>query len=57
MDGDLQHFIGVIHQKIPKGKQNKTKCKLAKWLSEQAYQELRKKEKQKTREKGKDIPN
>ena len=29
----------------------------AKWLSEEALQQLRKEEKQKAKEKGKDIPN
>ena len=38
---------------IPK----KKKCKKAKWLSEEALQRAVKKEKQKVKEKDKDIPN
>ena len=34
----------------------KINCKMVKWLSEEALQKLRK-EKQKAKEKGKDIPN
>ena len=33
------------------------KCKKAKWLSEEALQAAEKKEKQKVKEKDKDIPN
>ena len=43
MDGGLQHCIGGIQQKIPK----KKNCKLAKWLSEEAYKELRREAKDK----------
>ena len=35
----------------------KKNCKKAKWLSEEALQIAEKEEKQKVREKGKDIPN
>ena len=38
---------------IPK----KNKCKRAKWLSEEALQIAKKEEKQKAKEKGKDISN
>ena len=44
----------VVTKTIPKGGE---KCKKAKWLSEEALQIAEKKEKQKAREKGKDIPN
>ena len=43
----------VVIKTIPK----KKKCNKAKWLSEQALQKLREEEKQKAREKRKDIPN
>ena len=35
----------------------KKKCKKAKWLSEEALQIAKKEEKQKAKEKRKDIPN
>ena len=38
---------------IPK----KKKCKKAKWLSKEALQIAEKEEKQKSKERGKDIPN
>ena len=38
---------------IPK----KNKCKMTKWLSEEALQIVEKRREPKTREKGKDIPN
>ena len=44
----------VVTKIIPKGKK---KCKKAKWLYEEALQELRKEEMRKAKEKGKDIPN
>ena len=43
----------AVIQTIPK----KKKCNKAKWLSEEALQKLREEEKQKAREKMKDIPN
>ena len=43
----------VVTKTIPK----KRKCKKAKWLSEEALQRAAKKEKQKVKEKDKDIPN
>ena len=43
----------VVTKTIPK----KRKCKKAKWLSEEALQRAVKKEKQKVKEKDKDIPN
>ena len=43
----------VVTKTIPKEK----KCKKAKWLSEEALQIVKNKEKQKAKEKRKDIPN
>ena len=43
---------GAVIKTIPK----KKKYKKAKWLSRRLYKYLRKKEKQKAKEKGKDIP-
>ena len=48
---DIVQEAGI--KTIPKEK----KCKKAKWLSEEALQQLRKEEKQTAKEKGKDIPN
>ena len=42
----------AVIKTIPK----KNKCKKAKWLSEEAYKQLRKEEKLKAKEKRKDIP-
>ena len=46
----------VVQERVTKTPKKK-KCKKAKWLSEEALQQLRKEEKQKAKEKGKDIPN
>ena len=44
---------GAVIKTIPKEK----KCKKARWLSEEALQIAEKEEKQKAKEKRKDIPN
>ena len=43
---------GVVTKTIPK----KKKCKTAKWLFKEALQIAEKEEKQKSKERGKDIP-
>ena len=53
MEGGLNIVEKVVTKTIPK----KKKCKKTKWLSEEALQIVEKEEKQKTKEKGKDIPN
>ena len=47
----------IVQEAVTKAIPKKKKCKKAKWLSEEALQQLRKEEKQKAKEKGKDIPN
>ena len=47
----------IVQEAMTKAIPKKQKCKKAKWLSEEALQQLRKEEKQKAKEKGKDIPN
>ena len=49
----------TVQEVVTKTILKRNKCKKAKWLSEKALQiaEEKKKEKQKAREKGKDIPN
>ena len=49
----------TVQEVVTKTILKRKKCKKAKWLSEKALQiaEEKKKEKQKAREKGKDIPN
>ena len=54
MDGSSNIVWKAVTKIIPKGKK---KCKKAKWLYEEALQELRKEEMRKAKEKGKDIPN
>ena len=54
----LQMEVGnIVHETVTKIIPKKKKCNKAKWLSEQALQKLREEEKQKAREKRKDIPN
>ena len=48
-DVDKEAVIKTIHKK--------KKCKKAQWLSEEALQKLRKEDKGKAKEKGKDIHN
>ena len=47
----------IVQEAVTKTILKKKKFKKAKWLSEQALQKLREEEKQKAREKRKDIPN
>ena len=47
----------IVQEAVIKIIPKKKKCNKAKWLSEQALQKLREEEKQKAREKRKDIPN
>ena len=47
----------IVWEAVIKTIPKKKKCKKIKWLSEEALQIAEKKEKQKAREKGKDIPN
>ena len=47
----------IVNEAVTKIIPKKKKCNKAKWLSEQALQKLREEEKQKAREKRKDIPN
>ena len=46
----------TVQEAVTKTTPKKKKCKKAKWLSEEAYKQLRKEEKRKAREKKKDIP-
>ena len=46
----------IVQEVVSKTILKSRKCKKAKWLSEGALQKLRKEEKQKTKEKMKDIP-
>ena len=62
MDGGSLHYTGGIYMKIYRNVylyyfSQRKKYKKAKWLSEEALQIVEKEEKQKTKEKGKDIPN
>ena len=52
MDRSSGHCTGDRNKTIPKKKE----CKKAKWLSEEALQIAVKEEKQKAKEKRKDIP-
>ena len=55
-----EQWMGVcntVQEAVTKTTPKKKKCKKEKWLSEEAYKQLRKEEKLKAREKGKDIPN
>ena len=47
----------IVHEMVIKIIPKKKKCNKAKWLSEETLQKLREEEKQKAREKMKDIPN
>ena len=47
----------IVQELVTKTTPKKKKCKKAKWLSEEALQIAEKQEKQKPKEKGKDIPN
>ena len=47
----------IVQEGVTKTTPKKKKCKKAKWLSEEGLQTAEKKEKQKAKEKGKDIPN
>ena len=47
----------IVQEAMTKTIPKKKKCKKAKWLSEEALQRAVKKEKQKVKEKDKDIPN
>ena len=46
----------IVQETLIKTICKKKKCKKTKWLSEEALQKLRKEEKQKAKEKKKDIP-
>ena len=47
----------IVEEAVTKTIPKKKKCKKAKWLSEEALNQLRKEEKQKVKEEGVDIPN
>ena len=47
----------IVQEVVIKIIHKKKKCKKGKWLSEEALQAAEKKEKQKVKEKDKDIPN
>ena len=47
----------IVQGAVTKTISKKKKCKKAKWLSEEALQIVKNKEKQKAKEKRKDIPN
>ena len=46
----------IVQEAVIKTKPKKKKSKKAKWLSEEAYRQLRKEEQRKAKEKRKDIP-
>ena len=46
----------MVQEAVIKTIPKKKKCSKAKWLSKEALQKLRKEEKQKAKEKRKDIP-
>ena len=46
----------IVQEAVTKTIPKKKKCKKAKWLSEEALQIAEEREKQNTKEKGKDIP-
>ena len=48
--------LNIVQETVTKTIPKKKKCKKAKWLSVEALPILRKEEKQKTKEKRKDIP-
>ena len=48
--------MGVVQEVVTKTIPKKKKCKKAKWLSKEALQIAEKEEKQKSKERGKDIP-
>ena len=53
-----QRFIhNIVQEAVTKTIPKKKKCKKAKWLSEEALQIAEEREKQNTKEKGKDIPS
>ena len=56
MPEELQtEVLNIVQDVVTKTIPKKKKCKKAKWLSEQALQYLRKEEKRKAKEKGKDT--
>ena len=58
MPEELWMEVGnIVQEAVTKTIPKKKKHKKAKWLSEEALQIVEKEEKQKTKEKGKDIPN
>ena len=46
----------IVQEAVIKTIPKKKKCKKAKWLTEESLQKLRKEEKQKAKDKRKDIP-
>ena len=53
----MDEVHNIVQEAVTKIIQKKEKYKKTKWLSEEALQIVEKEEKQKTKEKGKDIPN
>ena len=51
-----QRFMTLYRRQGSRPSPRKKKCKKAKWLSEEALQKPRKEEKQRAKEKMKDIP-
>ena len=47
---------GIVQEVVIKTIPKEKKCKKAKWLPEEPYKSLRKEEKGKAKEKGKDTP-
>ena len=47
----------IVQEAVTKSISRKKKYKKTEWLSEEALSQLRKEEKQKAKEKGKDTPN
>ena len=47
----------IAQEAVTKVIAKKKKCKKAKWLFEEGLQKMKKEEKRKAREKGRDIPN
>ena len=53
----MDEVHNIVQEAVTKTIPKKKKFKSAMWLSEEALQIVEKEEKQKTKEKGKDIPN
>ena len=56
IDRAPEELYNTVQETVIKTIPMKKKCKKVKWLSEEALQKLRKEEKQKAKDKRKDIP-